>query len=157
LRGDAMKDAERDTGNIATVLAEQTSHSVQAIDLTLAELQKRVAASGATTLEQFRAAAGSEEMFRVLRGHLARLAEVDVVTLVAADGSIVATSRVFPARTIDLSDRDYFKHARDNRGARIFITTLINRLTGRPAIVFTRRLESAKGVFLGVALVNVEV
>src|SRR5262252_8183568 len=73
LRGDAMKDAERDTGNIATVLAEQTSHSVQAIDLTLAELQGRVAASGAATPEQLRAAFSGKDTFEFLRARLARL------------------------------------------------------------------------------------
>ena len=28
LHGDAMQDAERDAGNIATILAEQTGHSI---------------------------------------------------------------------------------------------------------------------------------
>jgi hypothetical protein len=41
LRQDAITDATTEAGNIATVLAEQTSRSVQAIDLVLTELQER--------------------------------------------------------------------------------------------------------------------
>ena len=41
LRQDAIADAFTETGNIATVLAEQTSRSVQAIDLVLVELKER--------------------------------------------------------------------------------------------------------------------
>ena len=41
LRQDAIADAKREIGNIAAVLAEQTSRSVQAIDLVMTELQER--------------------------------------------------------------------------------------------------------------------
>ena len=41
LRTDAIADAKAETGNIAAVLAEQTSRSVQAIDLVMIELQER--------------------------------------------------------------------------------------------------------------------
>jgi diguanylate cyclase (GGDEF)-like protein len=156
LYGDAREDAEHDTGNIATVLAEQTSHSVQAIDLALVELQNRIAASGATTADELRAAAGGDDMFQLLRDHLARLSEADVITLVDADGKTVNNSRVHPASVIDLSDRDYFQRARDGGSVEIFITTLTNRVTNRPAIVFSRRLESRNGTFLGAVLVNVD-
>jgi hypothetical protein len=40
LRQDAITDAFTETGNIAAVLAEQTSRSVQAIDLVLVELKE---------------------------------------------------------------------------------------------------------------------
>ena len=39
LRSDAVADAVGDAGNIATVLAEQTTRSVQAIDLILTDVQ----------------------------------------------------------------------------------------------------------------------
>lgn len=42
LRSDALNDAATSTDNIATVLAEQSSRSVQAIDLVLIDLQERV-------------------------------------------------------------------------------------------------------------------
>jgi len=156
LRGDAMRDAERDAGNIASVLAEQTAGSVKAIDLTLIEVQNRVAAADLKTPEEFRATFASQDMFRILQGRMAHLSQGGVITLVGADGMIVNNSRAFPTRVIDLSDRDYFQHAKSVRGAGLFVSAPItNRITGAPALVFSRRLESRDGTFLGAALVNV--
>ena len=158
LRADAMQDAESDAGNLATVLAEQTTHSVQAIDLALIELQGRISALGIATPDEFRAAFGNEDTFRILHDSFMRLAEADVITLVGADGKTVNNSRSFPSHALDLSDRDYFQHAKDNTSATLFVSTpLTNRYSGNRAIVFSRRLESASGTFLGVALVNVEI
>jgi hypothetical protein len=39
LRSDAIRDESSDIGNIATVLAEQTSRSLLAVDLVLTEIQ----------------------------------------------------------------------------------------------------------------------
>jgi diguanylate cyclase (GGDEF)-like protein len=158
LHDDATQDAERDVGNIATVLAEQTAHSVQAIDHTLVELQGRVVASGVATPEEFHASFNGKDTFELLRGGLTRLTEASVITLVGADGKVVGSSRVFPSVPIDLSDRDYFQHARQLRSADVFVSKpLVNRYNGRDTIVFSRRLESATGAFLGVAIVNVEI
>src|SRR5215831_14631633 len=161
LHGDAMQDAERDAGSVATVLAEQTSRSVQSIDRALTELQGRVAASGVATAEDLRTAFGGEDTFRLLREEHARLSEADAITLVGADGMVVNSSRAFPPRAIDLSDRDYFRRARDaGRAAAesVYVSVpLTNRYTGLRAVVLSRRLESAAGTFLGVALVNVDI
>ena len=158
LHEDAMQDARHDAGNLATVLAEQTAHSVQAIDVALIELQGKVAASGIATPEDFRTVLGSEETYQALHDAVTRLSEADVITLVGADGRTVNNSRGFAARWLDLSDRDYFVHARDHVSNSLFVSKpLTNRATGTRAIVFSRRLESASGTFLGVAIINVEI
>src|SRR5262249_27705660 len=65
---------------------------------------------------------------------------------------------VFPPRSFDLSDRDYFQHAKSGAGMDMFVSVpLNNRFTGVPALVFSRRLEGANHVFLGVVLINVQV
>jgi diguanylate cyclase (GGDEF)-like protein len=158
LHNDATQDAERDAGNIATVLAEQTARSVQAVDAALIELQGKVAVAGIATPDEFRGVFGSKEAFQTLHNAMMRLSEANVVTLIGADGRTVNNSRVFPPRHLDLSDRDYFVHARDHAGASLFVSKpLTNRADGSRAIAFSRRLESASGTFLGVAVVNVEV
>ncbi|HEY4920707.1 MAG TPA: EAL domain-containing protein [Xanthobacteraceae bacterium] len=157
LHGDATQDAERDAGNIATVLAEQTSHLVRAIDQTLIELQRRVVASRVTTPAEFRAAFSTDNTFDLLRDQIARLTEADVISLVGADGKIITSSRSMPNRLIDLSDRDYFQHAEHDGANQLYVSSPItNRYTGTRAIVFARRLQSANGTFLGAAIVNVK-
>src|SRR5262249_35412812 len=158
LHEDAIQDAEHDAGNIATVLAEQTAHSVQAIDVALIELQGKVAASGVATPEEFRTAFSTQSAFHFLRELHIRLSEADVITLIGADGHVVNNSRNFPSRALDLSDRDYFEHARSVFSASLFVAKpLTNRASGMRAVVFSRRLESASGAFLGVAVINVEI
>jgi diguanylate cyclase (GGDEF)-like protein len=159
LHDDATQDAERDAGNIATVLAEQTAHSVQAIDVALIELQGRVAASGVGTPEEFRTHFGTQGTFNLLKEFQIRLSEADVVSLIDAEGHVINNSRAFPSRsTLDLSDRDYFQHARTVFSTALFVAKpLTNRFNGGRAVVFSRRLESASGTFLGVAVINVEI
>src|SRR5205807_4718177 len=99
LHEDAMEDARHDAGNLATVLAEQTAHSVQAIDVALIELQGKVAAAGLATPEEFRTVFGGQSTFNLLKELHIRLSEADVVTLIDADGHVVNTSRAFPSRT----------------------------------------------------------
>jgi diguanylate cyclase (GGDEF)-like protein len=157
LRADAMRDAERDAGNIASVLAEQTAGSVRIIDLTLSELQDRIAAAGAATPKEFDAAFGGRDVFRILQDMLSRLPQVDVITLVDAEGRIINNSRAFPSPTVNLFDRDYFQDAMRGGRTSIFVgAPLTNRVSGVPGLVFSRRLESPNGTFLGAALIGVD-
>src|SRR3984957_10471587 len=142
---------------VATVLAEQTSHLVRAIDQTLIELQRRVVASRVTTPAEFRAAFSTDNTFDLLRDQIARLTEADVISLVGADGKIITSSRSMPNRLIDLSDRDYFQHAEHDGANQLYVSSPItNRYAGTRPIGFARRLQSANGTFLGAAIVNVK-
>src|SRR5215475_809587 len=130
LHEDATQDAERDAGNIATVLAEQTAHSVQGIDVALIELQGKVAASGIASPEEFRTAFAGPGIYHLLKELHIRLSEADVITLIDADGHVVNNSRAFPSRPLDLSDRDYFEHARSVFSTSLFVSKpLVNRAT----------------------------
>ena len=53
LRSEAIADASKDTANLATVLAEQTSRSVQSIDLVLNEIRNQLESFDATTPNDF--------------------------------------------------------------------------------------------------------
>ena len=66
LRKDAIADAKAETGNIAAVLAEQTSRSVQAIDLVMTELQERFDGLGLRSVEEFRERADKLDMHYLL-------------------------------------------------------------------------------------------
>jgi uncharacterized membrane protein affecting hemolysin expression len=44
LRSEALREASREANNLATVLAEQATHSVQSIELMLNELEERIEA-----------------------------------------------------------------------------------------------------------------
>ena len=66
LRSEAINDASRNAGNLATVLAEQTNRSIQSIDLMLNELHERIEVLGARTPNDFRRLLQSEDTHQLL-------------------------------------------------------------------------------------------
>jgi len=156
LHADAVEDAERDAGNIATVLAEQTSRSVQAIDLVMAELQDRIAALGITTPDEFRAALSTEEFHRLLQDRLSRLPRANLIGLADDTGHVVNNSSNWPPPDVHVADREFFQHAKNGRDRTLFVNIpVMNRSTGLRVIGFSRRIESADGTFLGIMQIAV--
>src|SRR5665647_2264602 len=82
LRADAIRDASTDTGNLATVLAEQTNRSVQSIDLMLNELQERIELLGARTPNDFRRLLQGEDTYQLLTERMAHLSHITLIALV---------------------------------------------------------------------------
>ena len=118
LRGDTLAEALVSTDNLAIVLAEHTSRSVQSVDIVLREVQERIGALGVTTPEAFRSVLGTADMHEFLRSRSARLPQVDNIALVGADGIRVNYSVGWPAPPGDMSDREYTRHfqLQDDRG-----------------------------------------
>ena len=158
LRSDAAEDAARETGNSATILAEQTSRTVQAIDIVLTELQERIYRMGVSTPENFRSLTDNAPMYQLFVERLARLPQAMVISLVDADGKMWTTTRSWPRPNIDLSDREYFTVHKNARGLGIFIgPPLQNRVNGEWTITFSRRIEGPNGEFLGVLYIGTEI
>src|SRR5258708_27753189 len=96
LRGDAIQDASRDVGHIATILAEQTAHSIKAIDESLAEFQERLAALQEASPETFPAAIRSVEIHQALADRIARLPQAAIFAIVGHEGHTVSDSKEWP-------------------------------------------------------------
>src|SRR5882724_8174778 len=108
LRADAIADAERDTGNLATIFAEQTNQSVKAFDGALIALTERLAAIHKTAPEKYAEAIQSEDLFRLLADVASRLPQADVIAVLSPDGHVVNHSRGWPGPNLDVSDREFF-------------------------------------------------
>jgi diguanylate cyclase (GGDEF)-like protein len=156
LRSDATRDALDDASNIATVLAEQTTRSVQSIDVVLTDLLDRVATLGIGTPEEFRRTLGSEETHHLLLERLSRLSQADVITFADHDGRIINFTRQWPIPNISLADRDYYQHVKTVDDRKLYVSIPVpNRVTGAMTIYFARRINGPSGEFLGVVLVGV--
>ncbi len=156
LRHDAIADATAEAGNIATILAEQTGRSVQAIDLVMTELQERFDGMALNSVEEFRQRIAGGDINNLLRERLARLPQADVVGLVDANGELVNSSRAWPAPRAILSDRDYFVYFKNDANYGIYISDLLlNRVSGYRTLFFSRRITGGNGDFLGIVLVGV--
>jgi hypothetical protein len=110
---DAGEDASRDVGHIATILAEQTAQSVKAIDESLQGTQDELAARYEASRADFPTVLRSQELHNALAGRISRLPQAIIFAIVGPAGHTVNDSKDWPARDIDVSDRDYFAVHRD--------------------------------------------
>ncbi len=157
LRADAIADAKAETRNIASVLAEQTSRSVQAIDLVMTELQERLDSLGMRSVEEFRARYGAIDTHYFLRERLARLPQADVIALIDANGDTLVSSRGWPNAPFNAGRREYFSYFSSGERYGIYISELLqNSISGHKTVFFSRRLSADDGRFLGIVLVGVK-
>jgi signal transduction histidine kinase len=153
LRRDAIADFRGDITNTAALLGEETSRSMQAVDLVLREVQARAEATGARRPEEFAGLMATEEVHDFLVDRLKSLPQADAVNLVGADGRLLNFSRGWPIPAIDLSDREHYRHFRDHDDPGTFIAEPVkNRATGGWTIFLARRVSGPDGEFLGVVL-----
>src|SRR4029077_17167809 len=121
-REEAVARSRQEMTTFGVVLAEQTTRSMQALDLVLQQTQAMVLAAGIDDPGQFRHAMATEEVHLFLRERLKALPQADAIALVGPDGELVNSSRVWPVQAIDLSDRDYFSRLRSDSDAGVFIS-----------------------------------
>jgi diguanylate cyclase (GGDEF)-like protein len=156
LRRIAIVETMSNTENLAIVLADQTNHSVQAVDIVLRDVQERVAALDVTTPAEFRRILAAEETAQFLSSRRDRLPQVDDIALIDADGIRVNVSGAWPSPPVDLSDREYSRHfaAIDDPG--LFISEpVISRANKQWSLILVRRVNGPNGEFLGTVLASV--
>ncbi|KQQ32792.1 hypothetical protein ASF61_14780 [Duganella sp. Leaf126] len=81
------------------------------------------------------------------------------LTFLDTEGNVVATSLDLDIRNQNYAERDYFKVHRDNRhGNQPFIgAPVVGKYTGTRLFFVSRRVENAKGEFIGVLLAPLDV
>src|SRR5471030_3336969 len=79
LRSDAIEDASKNAANLAIVLAEQTTRSVQSIELVLNEVQEHVRRLGATTPDAFRRLLQGAGTYELLVDRLSHLSNATLI------------------------------------------------------------------------------
>ncbi|MEJ2378884.1 MAG: EAL domain-containing protein, partial [Pseudolabrys sp.] len=156
LRADAIRDADADTGNIAVVLSEQMSRSIQSIDIVLSDIRDRLHAQSVVSEKDFTRWIASRQAYAFLRKRLARLSQADFIALVDRNGNLANTSRIWPTPAAQLANRGYFRHFVQADDRKLFISRLlVNRVSGKPMIFFVKRINGPANTFLGVVVAGV--
>jgi diguanylate cyclase (GGDEF)-like protein len=153
MRHTAIRDAGVEVTKLGVTISEQTSRSVQAVDLMLRGLRDQVLAAGITTPGGFRAYLASEATHHDLRRQNNELPQVSAFSVIGADGKLINFSRHWPIPDTDLSDRDYYRYflAHDDQG--IFVSQPVNnRGDGGRTVYLVRRVSGPDGQFLGLVL-----
>jgi signal transduction histidine kinase len=145
--------AERELSNLGVVLAEQTSRTVQSVDLIVQAVQSRVSSLDVQSPDEFRVRFGGEAAHQFLLGNLRNLPQADAIALIDSSGTLLNWSRDQPTQNLDLSDRDYFVWLRDHEDQTAFVGLPSNgRATGKHMMFIARRINNQRGDFLGVVL-----
>lgn len=148
-----LDNARRGTANLAIALAEETSRSFESVDLVVRALVEQIQAQGITTPDEYMARMGNEAVYQMLHDRLAGLPQLDAITLIGADGTLINFSRSWPIPAVNLSDRDYFRALRDDPSMERFISEPVqNRGSGTWTIYLVRRINAPDGGFVGLVL-----
>ena len=149
----ARQGAERELRRLAVVLAEQTSRTLQAIDLVLADVANEAEVVASEDPAHFRSIMATPAMQRALHARIAGLPQADAILVIDAAGQALLSSRAWPTVPVNVSDRAYFQAARDGTWRAPFLSEPVsNRETGSWVFHIVRCVPSRSGVLLGVLL-----
>ncbi len=145
----AVEGTQREIGNVANALAEQTVWSLEAVDLLLLD-----------TARWYRSESSDmprERINAALAARAAPVPQVRQVVIMDAEGNQLYRSRAFSLQNHNAADRSYFTAQRDNPNAGLFMSEpLTTRSEGRSAVVLSRRLDDDAGHFAGIVIANVD-
>ena len=145
----AVSATEREIGNEARTLAEQTAWTFQAVDLLLQDTARWYRTDGIRM--------GSMQVDEVLAHRAAGVHQIRALAIIDALGIQRNRSTGTLTAHTDVSDRSYFIAQRDRTVAGVFVSEpIITRTENRAAIVLSRRLEDEQGTFSGVAAAVVD-
>ena len=154
-RSAAIVQARQMTGNLAQVLAEQTSRTIAPVDLNLREIRERLMIARAADPDaplDWR----SKAIHDMLVERLKSLPQVDALVVIGADGWVANYSRVAPEPRINVTDREYFEHLREQDDHTLYVTApLRSRTNGVWTVYLARRVNGSHGAFAGVVVAAV--
>ena len=151
MRRQDIEDAERELTNVSFILAEEIDRGFQATELIQLGLIEHMREIGIDTVNEFDSQKSSIEVHRDLKERIAGLPNVDAMALVDLSGRVVNVSRVWPAPTVDVSDRDFFKALHGDSSLTSFISEpVLNRTNGTWTILIARKFATSEGQFLGI-------
>jgi signal transduction histidine kinase/CheY-like chemotaxis protein len=134
---------DREIGNVAQALAEQTAWTWQGVDLVLRDTARWYQNDGYKI--------PAERLDEVLASRTAGVRQVRLFTIVDAQGIQRHRSRGVSPPNLDVSDRSYFIAQRDGTAKVLFMSEpLVTRSEHREGVELSRRLEDGHGVFAGV-------
>ncbi|MED5619307.1 sensor histidine kinase [Ideonella sp. BN130291] len=156
-RADALNDWRLFLSNMSNVAAQHADQTVAAADAVLQHVVTAVNEPRPVDGPQLRQRLASEAMFRLIRERQLELPQIDVVSLVAADGELLNFSRRHPPPPIRVADRDYFQaHVQDPALEVMVSKPVSNRGTGAWTFYLARKLKDTQGHMVGLALVGIE-
>ncbi|MFO1117255.1 MAG: EAL domain-containing protein [Beijerinckiaceae bacterium] len=153
-RRDTIELATNTIDNYASIIAEQVNNGVVGVDLTLQEIVDHWLAR--ESRQTFAASASGGDFGRHLDGDVIALPLADFVAVVDDGGNVIASSRDAFAAGANIGELSAFRSIRDSSSDKLLICKPDNEIRpGAWTILFSRRITTEKGVFLGAVIAGV--
>ncbi len=145
------RDARATLGKLAMVIAEQTSRSIQSVDLVLGEVVARITAGGVNTADALRTGMADKAAHDFLAERAQYLLQIGNLIVIDADGWLISHSQSWPAARLSIAKREQFQHLRDHNEASLFVSEPVQNLVdGEWTVYLARRINNPQGEFLGI-------
>jgi len=148
LRQRALLASGSELQRLALVLAQQADRSLQSVDLVQTGLLERL--RGIKTPGQFRREMAGREIHDELRNRIEGLPQIHTLTLLDADGNLINFSLSWPAKPVNVSDRQFFSALKTDPQRMTYISEPIrSRAISTWTVIVARKIVSSDGSFLG--------
>ena len=153
MRVHELQHAQEETVSLSRIISEQTSRSLQAVDLALETTVDRLAQA-----ERLGVNFDELPIHTMLRSRVEGMPQLRSLFITDSDGKILSSALSHPAPNITVKDRDYFLAPKSRRnGERYVGTPAINRVDGKRTLFFSRDFRSVKGEFAGVVVASLDI
>ncbi|MET0313441.1 MAG: EAL domain-containing protein [Hansschlegelia sp.] len=146
-------NARRELQNLALTISEQTDQAFSGLALVQTSVVAQIKAQKARSLPQFLGLIQAYDFHRGLRDRVSGLPQVQSLSIIDGTGKLASSSRSWPTRDVDVSDREYFKVLSSDASLSSYISEpLQNRLDGRWTVYVAQSVRGDNGAFLGLVL-----
>lgn len=156
-RAVAISSSESDLQRLADVLGDQVEHSFMSVEASQKLIVDKLFEHDIVTKTRLLSISSNPVWHKKLAAQVATDLSLDAMAIVDDDGNTVAASRKWPAPTINIADRDYFRAIKDDSSLFEFISApMISRADGLMTVYISRRLQASDGRFLGIVLAGMK-
>ena len=152
-----LNEEQRTLAAIDLLLVQETEHTLQSVDLVLVNVAEKLIADNLTTAKQFAAKESDRTTYEMLKSRIIGIPQLDVISLIGADGKVVNSSRGYPPVDFSVTDRDYYQVLAATPSDQAFVSQPVqNQATGKWMLYLARRINSASGKFLGLVIGGID-
>ncbi|CAO3405279.1 response regulator [Azospirillum palustre] len=153
LHGETVTEAMLGLRTLNASLAEQTARTIEGIDLTVSGIAEQIPLENRRSPEAFSRLRTDRQVYEILKAKASSLPQMEALSLIAADGTLVNFTRQFPAPVLDLSQRDYYLALKDADPGRAYLSRPTQSLVTRDwTLYIARRVNDPDGRLAGLVV-----
>ena len=153
LHDETVAEATLGLRTLNASLAEQAARTLEGIILTVDGVAEQIPPENRHSPEAFNRLRADRQVYEILKAKASGLPQMEALSLIAADGSLINFTRQFPAPALDLSQRDYFRALKDEDPGRVYVSRPAKSLaTGEWTLYIARRVNGPDGGLSGLVV-----